>query len=119
MLFRKKTTTEIGSSAENLAADYLSKQGLKIIHKNFRAKTGEIDLIAQDQDTLVFVEVKFRKNAHFGQPYETVTPGKQRKIIRTAQSFLQKNKKHANKACRFDIISILDTEITWMKHAFE
>jgi len=119
MLFNKKNTSEIGSSAETLAANYLADQGLKIIERNFSAKTGEIDLIALDEKTLVFIEVKFRKSARFGQPYETVTHSKQQKIIRTAQTFLQKNKKHTKKACRFDIISILNDDITWFKHAFE
>jgi len=122
MLFRKnekRTTSDIGKSAEDKAADYLIKQGFNIIDRNFSAKTGEIDLIALNNLTLVFVEVKFRKSAQFGQPYETVTRNKQQKIIRTAQTYLQKHKKHANKACRFDIISILNNDITWLKHAFE
>ncbi|MDH5258286.1 MAG: YraN family protein [Gammaproteobacteria bacterium] len=119
MLFGKQTTSDIGKSAENLAAEYLAKQGLNVIDRNFSAKTGEIDLIAMDSKTLVFVEVKFRKNSLFGQPYETVTHSKQQKIIRTAQTYLQKNKKYSNKACRFDIISILNNDITWLKHAFE
>lgn len=116
---RKRTTSEIGKQAENKAADYLVQRGLSIIEENFRAKTGEIDLIAEDGKTLVFVEVKFRKNDRFGQPFETVTHSKQQKIIRTAQSYLQLNKKQANKACRFDIISILNDDITWLKDAFE
>ena len=122
MLFgsdKNKNTTEIGQSAESRAAEYLTKQGLKIIDRNFSAKTGEIDLIALDAETLVFIEVKFRKSNRFGQPYETVTHSKQQKIIRTAQTFLLKNKKYTNNACRFDIISMLNDEITWFKHAFE
>jgi len=115
----KKTSVAVGQSAEDKAAEYLGKNGLNIIERNFSAKTGEIDLIAIEKQVLVFIEVKFRKNADFGQPYETVTHHKQRKIIRTAQIYLQKNKKHTKRACRFDVISILDEEITWLKHAFE
>ena len=122
MLFKLKatqTSTDIGKSAENQAAEYLIKQGLSMVTRNFSAKTGEIDLIALDKRVLVFVEVKYRKSARFGQPYETVTRSKQQKIIRTAQSFLLKHKKYANNACRFDIISILNDDITWLQHAFE
>lgn len=118
-LFSGTTSTDVGHSAENIAADYLNKQGMQIVERNFRSKSGEIDLIALDKATLVFVEVKFRKNADYGQPYEAVTYRKQKKIIQTAQWFLQSNKKYRNKACRFDIISILNTEITWLKQAFE
>ena len=123
MLFQrkeKKNTSDIGKSAENRAAIYLEEHGLSIVNRNYSAKTGEIDLIAlENGPVLVFVEVKFRKSAQFGQPYETVTTSKQAKIIRTAQTFLLKHKKYANYACRFDIISILNDEITWLKHAFE
>lgn len=115
----KANSTDIGSAAETKASNYLTTQGLSIVEQNFSAKTGEIDIIALDKDVLVFVEVKFRRSAQFGQPYETVTYRKQQKIIRTAQGFLQRHKKYANNACRFDIISILNSEITWLKNAFE
>jgi len=118
MLFGRHTSKQIGDTAEEKAVTYLLKAGLKIIERNYRAKTGEIDIIAKDKDAVVFVEVKFRRNSSFGQPYESVTYQKQQKIIRTAQYFLQKNRKHSNKSCRFDIISILDNEITWLKNAF-
>ncbi len=116
---KKQNTTQIGRSAEDRAASYLRDQGCNIVTQNFSAKTGEIDLIALDNHVLVFVEVKFRKSACFGQPYETVTRSKQQKIIRTAQFFLLMHKKYTNNACRFDVISILNDDITWLKHAFE
>jgi len=116
---KKQTSSEIGRTAESLAAKYLTDQGLQIIEQNYSAKTGEIDIIALDNQVLVFIEVKFRKTARYGQPYETVTHNKQQKIIRTAQSYLLKHKKYTNYACRFDIISILNNEITWLSHAFE
>lgn len=119
MLFSKPTSKTIGDHAESIAESFLIKNKFKIIEKNFRTKTGEIDLIADDQGTLVFIEVKFRKSSDFGQPFETVTYKKQQKIIRTAQSYLQKQPKLANKACRFDVISIHNQDINWIQNAFD
>ncbi|HFE36990.1 MAG TPA: YraN family protein [Gammaproteobacteria bacterium] len=113
------TTKAIGNQAESVAEAFLKKKQLKILKKNFRSPVGEIDIIAKDHETLVFVEVKFRKSADFGQPYETVTRAKQRKIIRTAQWYLQKHPKLANKACRFDVISIHQDDINWIQNAFD
>jgi len=119
MQFGKKTTKNIGDHAESIAENFLIENKLKIIAKNYRIKTGEIDLIADDKGTIAFVEVKFRKSNNFGQPFETVTHSKQRKIIRTAQSYLQKHPKLANKACRFDVISIHNQDINWIQNAFD
>lgn len=119
MFFNKPTTKSIGDTAESIAENFLIKNKLSIIEKNYRMKTGEIDLIANDQDTLVFIEVKYRKSTRFGHPLEMVTPGKQKKIIRTSQLYLQKHPKLSNKACRFDVISIHNQEIDWIKNAFD
>ena len=114
-----RTTKNIGDQAESVAERFLTKNQLKILDKNLRAYTGEIDIIADDQGTLVFIEVKYRKSVSFGQPFETVTRAKQKKIIRTAQYYLQKHPKLANKACRFDVISIHNNNINWIKDAFD
>lgn len=114
-----KTTSQIGQNAEKQAALFLKKHKIEIIAQNYRCKTGEIDLIALDNKELVFIEVKYRSNANFGQPYESVDYRKQQKIINAAQMFLQQNATLANKPCRFDIISIHNSEITWLKNAFE
>ena len=73
-------TTDIGNNYETVAAGFLQKLGYKIIAKNYRVKAGEIDIIASDKKTIVFVEVKFRKNNNYGNPYEFVTKQKQQKI---------------------------------------
>jgi putative endonuclease len=107
-----------GSQYEQLALNYLLQQKLKQIEQNYFCKWGEIDLIMQDKDFIVFVEVKYRKKTQYGHPLETITRSKQLKIKKTALLYLQK--KNINNAfCRFDAISIdNNNEITWIKSAF-
>lgn len=76
-----------GSYGENLAEDFLKGKGYKILQKNFKARYGEIDLIALDKDTLVFIEVKTRKSAQYGSPEEAITPRKLYQIAKTSQIF--------------------------------
>lgn len=80
-----------GIKGENIAASYLVKKGYKIIEKNFRARGGEIDIIAIDGDTLVFVEVKARSTREFGSPLEAITYRKIKSLIKTAQFYKIKN----------------------------
>ena len=114
----------IGQLSELRAQKYLKSQGLKLVTRNFLCKMGEIDLIAMDQHILVFIEVRFRKNVLYGSGADTVTHAKRRKIVRTANYFLQRHRQFANCACRFDVISMsslgkAETEITWIKGAFD
>jgi putative endonuclease len=113
------SSTDIGNAAENLAAHYLQKQGLKPIASHFHSKFGEIDLIMQDGDTLVFVEVRLRKNKQFGGAEASITSSKQHKIVMTAEYYLQQ---HGNKPCRFDVVLMDKVDLnhmTWIKNAFE
>ena len=96
----------MGKRAENYALNYLKQQGLKLLEKNFYCRHGEIDLILKDQDTLVFVEVRYRKNNHYGHAFETINKRKQHKIITTARYYLHKHKLTESICSRFDIISI-------------
>ena len=98
----------LGKTGEEIATDYLRKRGLKIIARNFRDKFGEIDIIARDRDTYVFVEVKTRRSSHFGTPEEAVTTQKQRQVIRVAKAFLFKHQLH-DVPTRFDVVAILMT----------
>lgn len=107
-----------GQNAEARAEDYLSKQGLRPIERNFSCKQGEIDLIMRDGATLVFVEVRFRKNALFGSALETVNYRKQRKIIAAGQFYLLTHSAVANSAIRFDVIGITGEDIQWVRSAF-
>ncbi len=102
----KQSTHALGKSGERAALRYLKNKKYKILTPNFRLFRGEIDIIALDKNTLVFVEVKTRKSTDFGLPEESVTPSKQRQIKRIAQGFLMRNNLQ-DAECRFDVISIL------------
>lgn len=113
-----------GYAYEKIAQQYLLKQGLQSLACNYRTKLGEIDLIMRDNNTLVFIEVRFRSNSTYGGAAETVTRSKQQKIVKTASIFLSQ-KKLWNKPCRFDVISIdkssnkAGKQIYWHKAAFD
>jgi putative endonuclease len=107
-----------GQRAETRAITHLRKQGLKLIGRNFRCRYGEIDIIMQQSDELVFIEVKMRSSSHFGEPFEYVHSRKQAKIIKTAKIFLQQHKKHQHQPCRFDVIGITPALIHWIPNAF-
>ncbi len=111
-----------GSKSESLAARHLQKIGYKILERNYRNKLGEIDIIAKEKGSLVFVEVKARKSDRFGPPKLSVTLDKQRKISKTALYYLKSTNQFRVKA-RFDVVSIRfisDTpEIEIIKNAFD
>lgn len=116
------TRHALGRSGEKAALRYLEEKKYKIISKNFRMYRGEIDIIAYDERTLVFVEVKTRKSTDFGLPEESVTGAKQEQIKKIAQCFLSKNNLHETE-CRFDVISLVYDEskgysIRHIKNAF-
>lgn len=118
-MFFGKNTKEIGSKGEKLAASYLKKHGYKIVAKNFSSAHGEIDIIVQNKDFLVFVEVKSRKDSeenfkNYGLPCEAVTKAKQKHIIFTARCFLQRYP--TEKAMRFDIIEVFLGDKTIINH---
>lgn len=118
-----KTTKEIGSRAEQFAQQYLRKQGLKVLATNVGYPFGEIDLIAEDGDELVFIEVRFRSSQSHGTAAETVQKPKQRRIVLASQAWLANNRTYQNHYCRFDLIaidSVMDSKHTsWEKNAFQ
>jgi len=91
-------------ASENLAANYLKQQGYEILTQNYTQRCGEIDVIAQKDEIVSFVEVKQRKNTDFGTPAQYVTTSKQRKIRETAQFYVQQNKLRC--IMTFDVIEI-------------
>ncbi len=107
-----------GEQSEQLACDYLLQQGLQIKDRNFRCKYGELDIIMQESNTLVIVEVRFRKSDKYGGALESITRKKQSRIIAATQYYLMKNK--LRNTIRFDVIALsTDTDINWIKNAFQ
>jgi len=100
-----KGKRRLGELGERYAQELLKKQGYKLIERNFRSPLGEIDLIAQDKDVLVFVEVKTRWSRKFGLPEESVTPRKVNKIKRIIEYYLLSHKYLAKKL-RIDVVAI-------------
>ena len=97
---------QFGNKGEQLAAKFLADKGFEIIEQNYRYGKGEIDIIAKDSDTLVFVEVKTRKNLEFGPPELAITKGKQSQIKKIANAYLYE-KKIKDIDCRIDVVAIL------------
>ena len=109
-----------GQQAEALARHYLEAHGLRFIEQNFNSRYGEIDLIMQHHDTLVFVEVRYRKNQDYGGAGASITPRKQNRIRNTALFYMQKKNHEFN--ARFDVIAISSehgqADIDWIQNAF-
>jgi putative endonuclease len=96
---------ELGKTGENLVAAYLAEKGFHIRHCNWRYKKEELDIVAETNDYLVFVEVKTRSNLNWGEPDEAVTLKKQRLLIKAANAYIIEN--NCTKEARFDIISVI------------
>ena len=96
---------EIGDQAEKDAVELLKKNGYKILQKNYRVSFGEVDIIAKDQKTIVFIEVKMRSNDGFGLPQEFVDKQKRKKIIAAAISYIKVNN-IKNTDFRFDVVAL-------------
>lgn len=111
-----------GKDAEKHAETFLKNKKLTLISRNFSCRFGEIDLIMLEKKTLVFIEVRLRRNKSYGGAANSVTTGKQTKIIKTAQLFLSQHTRYQNYICRFDVIayeydSAPDNPM-WYKDAF-
>lgn len=109
----------LGGEKELMAARYLVSKGYEILEMNFRNRRGEIDIIAKDSEYLVFIEVKYRKNASAGYPAEAVNEKKQRTISLVADYYMLRYGIASGTPCRFDVIAILGDEITHYENAFE
>lgn len=116
------STKILGRAGENFAAKFLEKHGYKIIAQNFRIRSAEIDIIAELNKEIIFVEVKTRSNTRRGLPAESVNLRKQQKIIQAASVFLQ-DEKFFDYSCRFDVIEIYSDgskfKIRHIENAFE
>lgn len=113
---------QIGLLAEQAACRYLQSQGLRLINRNFQCFHGEIDLIMDDKQQIVFVEVRHRGRRDYGTALESVDQYKMRKLVKTATLYLQKHKLLYKVSSRFDVVSMHGTlakpEIEWIKNAF-
>ncbi len=109
--------TNKGAAAEQVAADYLIRQGLKLVARNFRCRGGEIDLVMRDGATLVFVEVRARARSDFGGAAESITATKQGRIILAARHYLARHPIDA--PCRFDAVLLQAGRLQWLQAAFE
>jgi putative endonuclease len=105
LLKRKKETVSIGRLGETLAFEYLVRQRYVIVERNYRKQCGEVDIIARDGETLVFVEVKTRQSTAFGTPFEAVDARKQRQLSRIAQEYIQ-SRRLGEAPARFDVIAV-------------
>lgn len=106
-----------GGDAEDAAAAFLHDRGLAIVARNYRTRLGEIDLIAHDGDTLVFVEVRMRRDDAFGGALASITPRKRARIVAAARQYLMRLRRVP--PCRFDVVALQEGAPEWIKGAFD
>lgn len=111
------TKRDAGTVGESKAEAYLRRRGLRILERNFTLRIGEIDLIAQDGDTLVFVEVRSRADATFGSAVRAVGPLKRRQVSRVAAAYIAW-RAPASAAVRFDVVAITGDDVEWIRDAW-
>lgn len=110
----------VGGKYESICAQYLKENGVTVLEQNFYCRFGEIDLIGKDgEGVLLFVEIKYRANSDMGHPAQAVDRRKIRKICKSADYYRMKEKIDLDTPCRFDVISVLGDEISWIQNAFE
>lgn len=108
-----------GLEAEETAERWCREQGWKTLARNFRVAQGELDLVCDDGDSLVFIEVRQRRNNRYGGAAASVTAAKQRKLVAAAQRYLQEYPRQARRPSRFDVITLdADGTLDWIKGAF-
>lgn len=113
------STRDKGISGEETARKYLKKQGMKILDINFHAKPGELDIIAREKNTLIFVEVKAATNTTFGNPLDWIPLWKQRRIIRVSQAYMLIKGLHNTSEVRYDVVSVdPDRSVCHVRDAF-
>jgi putative endonuclease len=108
----------LGHDAEEKARVYLEAQGLTLLDQNYYSHAGEIDLIMKENDYVVFVEVRSRNHQNYKEALESITPAKQRKVIKTATYYLLEKKWFNKVDVRFDVLVMDNSKIHWIKNAF-
>jgi putative endonuclease len=113
----------LGRIGEDLAAGELERRGYAILERRYRTRCGEIDIVADDRGTLVFVEVKTRADAEFGTAADAVTPWKRRRLVRMAREYLVRRATGHDRPCRFDVVAVMldgpEPVIDVFPHAFD
>lgn len=112
-----RSTTEAGGDAETTAAATLVRLGYRILTRNYRIKSGEIDLVAEDGKILCFVEVRSRADGAHGTPEETISRTKRRRLASAAQHYLTRHRRE-DAHCRFDVVAIEGKNVRVLKDAF-
>jgi len=106
-----------GADAEQIAADFLAAKGMHIVARNFRTRFGEIDLVARDGQSVVFVEVRLRTNDYFGGAADSVDGPKRSRVVAAARSYLASM--HPEPPCRFDVVTLDGDSPRWIRAAFD
>ncbi|MCI8598953.1 MAG: YraN family protein [Lachnospiraceae bacterium] len=111
---------ETGSRYEAIAANYLTEHGYRILEQNYRNSFGEVDIIAEKNSVLIYIEIKYRSSSRYGDPLEAVDVRKQRRICKVAAYHYAQHGRREGRPCRFDVIGIYgDGRIEHIKNAFE
>lgn len=114
---------DIGAAAERAAEQWLKRQGLSTVARNYRCRRGEIDLVMRDAGTLVFVEVRLRSRSGFGSAAESVTVRKQRRLVQAARQFIAAHPRLRHLPCRFDVLAASGGAAAqawqWLRNAFD
>lgn len=118
------SSRDSGRIAEAFALQYLQTKGMRLLAQNWQCRSGELDLVMLHGDTVVFVEVRYRRHIAWGGAVESIDARKRGKLILTAQYFLQKESRWANYPCRFDVITmsagkLSPGELNWIQNAFD
>jgi putative endonuclease len=106
-----------GADAEEIAADFLAAKGMQIVARNYRTRFGEIDLVARDGESLVFVEVRLRTNDYFGGAADSVDAPKRSRVVAAARAYLAHV--HPQPPCRFDVVTLNGDKPRWIRAAFD
>ncbi len=111
------TTFDLGAAAEARAARYLVRHGYELVERNYRCRTGELDIIAREGDVLAFVEVRSRASARYGHALAAISPAKQRQVARVAAFYLAFRRPQLAR-CRFDVVALTGDEILLVRDAW-
>ena len=122
-LARARAAAQLGRAAEDVAARYLTSQGLRVVQRNFRRRLGELDLVARDRDVVVIVEVRTRSSEKYGGAAASIDARKRARVVRAARLLLKTRPEYAQVAVRFDVVIVYDAlaenpRVQWIKHAF-